>query len=123
MFAIMSLANELGPPLSVDELAGLLHLSPNTVRKYADRWGGCEVAPGVVRFWENIVRRKIYHGDEGQTEQGPTLARRGDGERKKQVEELPNQTGSRSLGGCDPRGNEGPGEGGDENRHGLCDLD
>ena len=50
-----NLQQELGRPLSVDDVAELLALDPRTVRKYAETLGGVRVA-GRLRFFENRIR-------------------------------------------------------------------
>ena len=50
------LRSELGEPLDAADLAEILGIDPRTVKRYADRWGGVEVAPGTYRFFENRVR-------------------------------------------------------------------
>lgn len=42
---------EYGKALTPSELAAIISVSPNTVRKYHQRWGGIEVAPGKIRFF------------------------------------------------------------------------
>jgi hypothetical protein len=78
--------SKLGKPLSAMELATILGVSANTVRRHRDRWGGIEVAPGLLRFFENIVKEKIY-ADAGQEEPAP-LEGGGHGQRKTERETL-----------------------------------
>ena len=49
------LTNKYGVCLSATELAEFLKLDRRTVIKYANRWGGVEVAPGTWRFFENDI--------------------------------------------------------------------
>ena len=67
----------IGKPLNSVELANILGVDRRTIIKYADRWGGVEVAPGVFRFFEHIVAEKInakLSASQGQ-EQPEVLAR------------------------------------------------
>jgi len=50
---IMDLSEELGRPLTPNELAEILGVAPNTVRKYYQRWDGVMIASGCLRFFEN----------------------------------------------------------------------
>ena len=53
------LQHELGQPITPAALARWLGIDVKTVRKYADRWGGVEVAPKRVIFFERIVEERI----------------------------------------------------------------
>lgn len=48
-----------GKLITPKELAAFLKLDVRTVRKYASWWGGIEVFPGAIRFFENIIKEKI----------------------------------------------------------------
>ena len=50
------LTQKYGQPITPQELAKLLGICTNTVKKYHHIWGGIEVAPGVFRFSEYTVR-------------------------------------------------------------------
>lgn len=67
------LKKELGSPLTPKELARMFGISVQTVRRYYPRWGGIEVAPGTVRFFEHIVKERI-NADLDQTGQGTAVA-------------------------------------------------
>ena len=49
------LTAKYGKPITPKELAKFLRIDYRTVKKYYFRWGGVEVAPGIIRFFENIV--------------------------------------------------------------------
>lgn len=53
---MVDVLNELGAPMTPQELGKLLKLDPRTVIKYYQRWDGVEVVPGKFRFFENRVR-------------------------------------------------------------------
>lgn len=57
---LMALEEELGRTMTPQQLAKMLGVCTNTVRKYRDRWGGVEVVPGKLRFFENKVREAIH---------------------------------------------------------------
>ena len=103
--------SELGKPLTVKDMADLLGVSTNTVRRHKERWGGVEVAPGLLRFFENIVMEKIYanethkEGKEAPLERcspgtgdqkGKTLSRR-----KPQKQASRHRVGKRNAGGAE----------------------
>lgn len=52
----MDLREELGRALTSQEVGELFGIAPRTVRKYSDRLGGVEIAPGCLRFFENRIR-------------------------------------------------------------------
>ena len=54
-----TLIEAYGKAITPKELAIFLDVDYRTVIKYADMWGGVEVSPGKLRFFENIIRRKI----------------------------------------------------------------
>ena len=53
------LSEIFGKSYTPQELAQWLNLDPRTVNKYADRWGGVEVAPGKMRFFEKRIKEVI----------------------------------------------------------------
>lgn len=59
MTATDRLLQELGEPIEPVDLAERLGIDPRTLKKYAGRWGGVEVAPGIIRFFENRVQEKL----------------------------------------------------------------
>ncbi|GAB6039235.1 hypothetical protein JCM15519_37940 [Fundidesulfovibrio butyratiphilus] len=113
---------ELGATLTVCELAKVLRIAPNTVRKYHKQWGGVEVAPGTFRFFENIVKEKI-HADTRQTFD-PSLegccndkwSTKGKTVQRRFQKEL------QGCGGLGKPATEGVREEPDDNRFGLADL-
>ena len=79
----MDLEKELGRPLTPSELAHILGVSPNSIRKNFLRWGGVEVFPGTIRFYENIVKEKICGNFSQEIRQGTSLE--GGRDRKRQA--------------------------------------
>ena len=58
---------ELGRPVMPKELAKRLGLDARTVKKYYKRWGGIEVCPGTVRFFENRIKEVLHAEFSNQT--------------------------------------------------------
>ena len=56
---MQNLEQSVGAPIPPAALARWLGIDVKTVRKYADRWGGVEVAPKRVLFFERIVEDRI----------------------------------------------------------------
>lgn len=56
---MQNLEQNLGAPITPTALARWLNLNPQTVRKYAHRWGGMELAPGKIMFFERLVEESI----------------------------------------------------------------
>ena len=54
------LENLMGRAITPQELARFLKLDVRTVRKYASRWGGVEVTPGKIRFFEKRVKEVLH---------------------------------------------------------------
>lgn len=119
----MPLELDLGKTLTPAELAEILRVCPNTVRKNFHRWGGVEVAPGTYRFFENIVK-EVLNANTRQTRSEAPLEGGGDCQwdkiRKKvsrqHTKKLP---GRRPMGRRDQAGAQ---ESRDENRYGLAEL-
>ena len=61
---IAEFEEEYGVALTPQELAKYLHLDRRTVIKYADRWGGVEVAPGTWRFFEKRIL-EVLNAEQG----------------------------------------------------------
>jgi hypothetical protein len=59
MSPLAEIKEQVGPAVTPKQLAELLGLDPKTVIKYAHVWGGVEVLPGTVRFFENLVKERI----------------------------------------------------------------
>ena len=55
----MELRAELGATLTPADVVELLRLDVSTVKKYASRLGGVEVAPGTLRFFEGKLREVL----------------------------------------------------------------
>jgi hypothetical protein len=53
------LEQSLGAPITPTALARWLGVSVQTIRKHADRWGGVEVTPKKLIFFERIVEERI----------------------------------------------------------------
>jgi hypothetical protein len=70
----MTLREELGKALTPQEVADLFGIDARTVRKYSERLGGVEVAPGCLRFFENRIREIVYADANNSTRQ-VTVAR------------------------------------------------
>lgn len=51
-----TLRQDYGDSLSVSEVAVFFGVDRRTVQKYPARYGGVEVAPGRLRFFENLIR-------------------------------------------------------------------
>jgi hypothetical protein len=56
----MNLQEELGKALTPQQVAELFGIDARTVRKYSERLGGVEVAPGCLRFFEKRIREIVY---------------------------------------------------------------
>jgi hypothetical protein len=57
---MQELIDKLGRPVKPRELATVLGIDARTVRKYYRRWGGIEVSPGTVRFFENRIKEVLH---------------------------------------------------------------
>ena len=58
--SLKELNEELGAPLTPQDVARIFSLDVTTVRKYAEILGGVEVTPGCLRFFENRIRELVY---------------------------------------------------------------
>lgn len=121
--AIDALDGELGRAITPQELAKMFGLSVNTVRKYRERWGGVEVAPGKLRFFERKVREALNTSIDNQVQSAAMAGcRHIQREAKRKV--VPGrvrekQAGSRKVGGqAAPHYEET-----DPARHGLAEAD
>jgi len=47
--------NDLGEPMTAQDVALVLGVDVRTVKKYSDSLGGVRVAPGRLRFFENRI--------------------------------------------------------------------
>lgn len=119
----MALDKELGPVLTVKDMAKLLGVCQNTIRNHYKRWGGVEVAPGKYHFFENIVRDIIY-ANVGETGEAEVLERRCDGPGGKEGTTLPGRNpGGQKKGDSLGERNKGKlEEEKDPNRHGLLET-
>ena len=110
-----------GKAITPQELGRFLNLDPRTVIKYADRWGGIEVSPGKIRFFEKPIRRYIDASFRDETRQAP-MGWRSHGKRKKEDKTLSRckqgqPTGSSLVGGRNPKAT-----GDIPDVHGIFDL-
>lgn len=118
------LQKELGSPLTPKDLAQMLGVSVQTVRRYYIRWGGIEVAPGTVRFFEHIVKERI-DADLDKTRQGTPMAgsgysagcQKGKDVSRRQRKESPRSSQVGRSDAADIAGGKAA------DRHGLADLD
>jgi hypothetical protein len=115
---------ELGVAITPKVLAERLSVSVQTVRRYYYRWGGVEVAPGTIRFFENKIR-EILNADVGQKASEAPLAGSCQCSRHSTGEAIPRRNRGKSSrrnqvgGACkeDSASLEA------SNRHGLADID
>ena len=70
-----------GRSIKPDELAKFLGIDRRTVVKYAQRWGGVEVSPGKLRFFENRIQEVLNAKFDKETWKEPLPSER-DGQRK-----------------------------------------
>ncbi|MGA2781768.1 MAG: hypothetical protein ABSF13_07585 [Smithella sp.] len=105
-----SLTNEYGACLSATELAEFLKLDPRTVIKYADRWGGVEVAPGSWRFFEKRIM-EVLNAEHNNEKRNVSLPRQCNSSRSNETKDISGQftkvkKGSLSLGRANQKGTE-----------------
>src|SRR5690349_4569338 len=93
-----ALIAEYGPALTPQEFAAFLRVDVRTVRRYAPRWGGVEVAPGTWRFFEKRIARILNAIPEHEERQAP-LARGRDGQRDHGQEVVPGRQQAKRAGG------------------------
>lgn len=75
------LAGVLGRAIPDDELAAYLGMDVRTLRKYGDRWGGVETAPGRFVFFENQIKEVIKNAKPVHEKRQASMARFRDGQR------------------------------------------
>jgi len=56
---ISDLKEKFGRPIPASELAAFFGVDLRTLKKYAHLWGGIEVAPGRLQFFEKLVEDRI----------------------------------------------------------------
>jgi hypothetical protein len=100
------LENLFGKTIEPKELAAFLRLDVRTVKKYADRWGGVEVAPGKIRFFEKPVL-EVLHAEFGQQTRNRTVSCKRCGPRHGPAKALPGRhqkvlPGGHRMGERDP---------------------
>jgi len=61
---ISELENAYGSAFTPQELGKILKLDRRTVIKYAEHWGGVEVAPGTWRFFEKRIK-EVLNAEQG----------------------------------------------------------
>jgi hypothetical protein len=113
---IADIVHELGEPIKPKQLATLLDVDNRTVVKYAARWGGIEVAPGVWRFFKNRIREVLNDGQFTSKAGKTAMARPCDGawSREGKVVSRPNKdfrACGRGLGRKNPKENGKGGKG------------
>jgi hypothetical protein len=85
LFATIMTSTELteiyGRSIKPGELAKFLGIDRRTVVKYAPRWGGVEVSPGKLRFFENRIKEVLNAKFDKETWKEPLPSER-DGQRK-----------------------------------------
>jgi hypothetical protein len=64
-----------GKSIKPADLANFLQVDPRTLVKYADRWGGVQVAPGRYRFFENLIKENIENAKSNQKKNPTALER------------------------------------------------
>lgn len=72
------LFQEYGKSITPQELGKFLGLDPRTVKKYFYFWGGIEVSPGKVRFFEPTVK-EILDGKLNKQKGEVKISWKGDG--------------------------------------------
>lgn len=114
---------EPGQPMTPTEVAKLLGVCPNTVRKHYRRWGGVEVAPRLIRFYSNLLKEKLY-AHAGQEDKQTPLEGGGHNSREEARATVPGRQHGKL-----PRGSivgtshqEGGPDSTDKNRYGLANL-
>lgn len=118
---------DLGQAYTPDQAGKLLGLSGNTMRRHRDRFGGIEVIPGQLRFFEKILEEKLHAMSGQENEVRPPSegnravqkTTRGKTIRTGQPTKL--ARGSK-VGNPNPRKDETRVAGGSEDRHGLLET-
>ena len=110
-----------GRSIKPGEFGRFLGVDARTVIKYADRWGGVEVAPGCWRFFEKRIEEVINAGSNNETREDE-VARKRDGRGCSSAKAVPGRvqeivSGSRHLG---KRNTNGTGKGAFSDKHGVC---
>ena len=77
-----------GRSIKPNELAKFLGIDRRTVVKYGRRWGGVEVSPGKLRFFENRIKEVLNAKFDKETWKEPLPSER-DGQRSLQTEVVP----------------------------------
>ena len=96
---VTDLKKTYGRSIKPRELAEFLGVDPRTVVKYADRWGGVQVAPGTYRFFENRIKEVL---DAQQNKEKRCMEVQGicDSRRRDQTEAVPGCIEEVVSGGC-----------------------
>ena len=103
---MIEIQNQLGNAVTPKELAIVLGIDSRTVVKYASRWGGVEVAPGVWRFFEKRIKEVLDNGQSAYEEGRETMERPCNGLRKNSKQMVPRQLKRiRKESGCMGTGN------------------
>jgi hypothetical protein len=77
-----------GRTIKPNELAKFLKIDRRTVVKYAHRWGGVEVSPGKLRFFENRIK-EVLNAKFDKEAWKKNLPSKRDGQRSQKREAVP----------------------------------
>jgi hypothetical protein len=69
------LREDYGEPLTATQVAQIFGVDRRTVKKYPCHYGGVEIAPGCLRFFEKRIRGIISNANTLQNPEGCSLAR------------------------------------------------
>ena len=89
----LDLEKTLGRVIKPKELADYLGLDRRTVIKYASRWGGVEVTPGIWRFFEKRILEVINAVQDNKKRKTPIQGKR----------HSAGNNSSASVSGCDKK--------------------
>ncbi len=122
MLTTKDLEDRYGRSVTAQELSNFLGVDRRTVIKYADRWGGVEVVPGRLRFFEKRIEEKLNAEFNREARQTPLASER-TSKRDKPSKTIPGRykdlkTASGAVGGR----NKKPVGKGAPSRHGLLDT-
>ena len=121
MLTVSDLENRYGRAITSQELAKFLRIDRRTVVKYADRWGGVEVAPGCLRFFEKRIEEKLNAEFDSKARQAPLASERAS-EREKPSKTVPGRHQNlKKASGVVGRGSKEADGKRARNRHGLID--
>lgn len=100
---LQDLSERLGRPIKPQELARILGVDARTLRKHYRQWGGAEICPGVVRFFENriceILGRCLYAEPNNETREEALRGDRMDRQSKRPDKAFPGRQQEKLSGG------------------------